>query len=141
MTSFIISSISELKVPAMKVIELLDQNPVVCIDGEMGAGKTTFIKEICNQMGVKDATSSPTFSIVNEYLDRRNFSIYHFDFFRIKSLTEALDVGVEEYFYSGYPCFIEWSAMIKALIPEDHLEISIKLVDDNKREITINLPG
>lgn len=141
MITFFISSVLDLKKPAKKVIELLSEYPVICFEGEMGVGKTTFIKEICSQMGVTDDTSSPTFSIVNEYLDKNDESIYHFDFFRIKNLKEAIDIGVDEYFYSDDPCLIEWPEKINELIPDDHLKISIKLVEDNNRELSIHVPS
>lgn len=140
MINFSIETPSDLEAPAKKVVDLLKDFPVACFSGEMGAGKTTFIKEICKELGVMDNTSSPTFSIVNEYLDAGDHSIYHFDFFRVKNLKEAIDIGADEYFYSGDPCLIEWPEMIKDLIPEEHLEISIKLVDNNHRELSISIP-
>ena len=137
MNTFLVSNPSELKLPAQFLVSLLKSCPVACFNGEMGAGKTTFIKVICEELGVKDATSSPTFSIVNEYMDGVGQSLFHFDFYRIKGISEAQDVGAEEYLYSGDTCLIEWSQMIKPLIPDEHLEINIKLVEGNKREITI----
>ncbi len=122
--------------------ELLDRGAdkkVWCFYGEMGAGKTTLIKEICLQLGVSDVMSSPTFSIVNEYLDDMGASIYHFDFYRLKKENEALDIGIEDYFYSNDFCFIEWPEKIPTLIPEDHLKISINLVDEKTRSITLDL--
>lgn len=94
--------------------------------GSMGAGKTTFIKALCRHMGVDDVITSPTFSIVNEY-HRAGGSgiIYHFDFYRIKRLDEVYDMGYEEYFYSGYPCFIEWPELIEDLLPEDAVKVTI----------------
>ncbi|MFT6867635.1 MAG: tRNA threonylcarbamoyladenosine biosynthesis protein TsaE [Cyclobacteriaceae bacterium] len=141
MTTFNISTIADLKAPAQKVAELLSDYPVACFYGEMGVGKTTFIKVICNELAVVDSTSSPTFAIVNEYQDGKRRSIYHFDFYRIKNIREAQDIGTEEYFYSGDPCLIEWPEMIKELIPEQHLEISIKLVGITDRELTITIRG
>lgn len=137
MKQFVISDESELADVARAIVPLIKDNPIVCLSGEMGAGKTTFTKVLCGQLGVQDAMSSPTFSIVNEYRDEEDYPIYHFDFYRVEKLEEALDIGVEEYFYSGDLCIIEWPDMIKPLIPEKHLEISIKLVGDNSREITI----
>lgn len=141
MISFSISNINDLKAPAQKVVEMLSDHSVACFYGEMGAGKTTFIKQICEELGVVDNTSSPTFSIVNEYLDSEGLSVYHFDFYRIKNLLEAQDIGAEEYFYSNDVCLIEWPEMIKELIPEQHLEISIKLVGVTDRELTITIRG
>ncbi|REE01243.1 tRNA (adenosine(37)-N6)-threonylcarbamoyltransferase complex ATPase subunit type 1 TsaE [Marinoscillum furvescens] len=128
---------SELADVARELLPLIQRQPIVCFHGEMGAGKTTLIKVICEQLGVQDAMSSPTFSIVNEYRDAEDAPIYHFDFYRVEKLQEALDIGADEYFYSGDVCLIEWPEMIKELIPESHLEINIKLVGANQREITI----
>ena len=142
MRQFTVSSESELSMVAKEIVALLKKDvQIVCFQGEMGAGKTTIIKVICEQLGVEDAMSSPTFSIVNEYRDQDDYSIYHFDFYRVEKLEEALDIGVEEYFYSGDLCLIEWPDKIKPIIPEKHLEISIKLVGDNAREITIRSNG
>ena len=113
------------------------QTSIVCFGGPMGVGKTTLISALCNKWNVKDQVSSPTFSIINHYESEIKGPLYHFDFYRVEKLQEALDIGVEEYFYSGDLCLIEWPDMIKELIPENHLEISIKLVGDNSREITI----
>lgn len=137
MKQFRVEKEAELEQVASELVAMLSSYEVVCFQGEMGAGKTTFIKVICEQLGVQDAMSSPTFSIVNEYRDQEDHPIYHFDFYRVEKLQEALDIGAEEYFYSGDLCLIEWPDMIKELIPENHLEISIKLVDENAREITI----
>ncbi|MEP4535505.1 MAG: tRNA (adenosine(37)-N6)-threonylcarbamoyltransferase complex ATPase subunit type 1 TsaE [Cyclobacteriaceae bacterium] len=141
MITYSIKTIDELAEPAEKLKELLKDYPVVCLNGEMGAGKTTFIKKVCELLGVEDETSSPTFSIVNEYRDENDDSVYHFDFYRIKSAQEALDIGAEEYFYSGHPCLIEWPDKINELIPEEHLEININLVENNHRELTISVPA
>lgn len=141
MRQYTVSAESELPAVAEEIVALLDEVQIVCFQGEMGAGKTTFIKVICEQLGVVDAMSSPTFSIINEYRDQEDYPIYHFDFYRVEKLEEALDIGVEEYFYSGDLCLIEWPDKIKPLIPEKHLEISIKLVGDNSREITIRSNG
>lgn len=112
---------------------------VWCFQGEMGAGKTTLIKELCKELGVLDDLSSPTFSLVNEYLTDSNQTIYHFDFYRIESEVEALDMGAVEYFDSGDLCFIEWPEKVEGLLPEDYIQITIKLVDDITRDITVFL--
>jgi tRNA threonylcarbamoyladenosine biosynthesis protein TsaE len=138
MKTYLIDKLEDLELPAQDLVTQLREQPVACFYGEMGAGKTTFIKLLCEKMGVEDVTSSPTFSIVNEYIKGDGDSLYHFDFYRIKNLEEAQDVGVEEYLYSGDICLIEWPEMINALIPDEHLEINIKLVDGNKRSLTIN---
>ncbi|WP_258098968.1 tRNA (adenosine(37)-N6)-threonylcarbamoyltransferase complex ATPase subunit type 1 TsaE [Marinoscillum pacificum] len=137
MKQFLVNDESELEQVASELVPMLSDYEIVCFQGEMGAGKTTFIKVICDALGVQDSMSSPTFSIVNEYRNEEDEPIYHFDFYRVEKLQEAYDIGVEEYFYSGDLCLIEWPDMIKELIPEKHLEISIKLVGDNSREITI----
>jgi tRNA threonylcarbamoyladenosine biosynthesis protein TsaE len=106
-------------------------------EGEMGAGKTTFIKEICKNLGVTQNVSSPTFSIVNEYLTLENQTIYHFDFYRLKHETEALDIGADEYFNSGNLCLIEWSSKIPSLIPYEHISIHLSIIDSNKRKLFV----
>ena len=113
--------------------------PVWLFYGEMGSGKTTLIKSLCARMGVKDPMSSPTFSIVNEYLSAGGKKVYHFDFYRIKNEEEAYDIGAEEYFYSGDPCFIEWPEKIPSLIPTDHAEVSIAVVNQNQRTIALSV--
>ena len=120
-------SIDQLPKVAQKI---LDQNPnkVILFNGEMGVGKTTLIKQLCKTLGVKDATSSPTFSLVNEYQTDTNQVVYHFDFYRLNKETEALDMGVDDYLYSGNWCFIEWSEKIENLIPEQHTIITIELL-------------
>jgi tRNA threonylcarbamoyladenosine biosynthesis protein TsaE len=115
--------------------QILDQNPnkVILFNGEMGVGKTTLIKQLCKTLGVEEATSSPTFSLVNEYQSIKNQTVYHFDFYRLNKESEALDMGIEDYLYSGNWCFIEWSEKIENLIPEQHSIITIKLLADGNR--------
>ncbi|MEP5612126.1 MAG: tRNA (adenosine(37)-N6)-threonylcarbamoyltransferase complex ATPase subunit type 1 TsaE [Cyclobacteriaceae bacterium] len=108
-------------------------------EGEMGAGKTTLIKAICSQLGVVDDMSSPTFSIVNEYLAKPNDVLYHFDFYRMEDSQEAVKIGIEDYFFSGSRCFIEWPEVVKEFLPDKYVEISIKLVDGNTRNLTATL--
>src|SRR6188768_1031426 len=117
--------------------QILDQNPnkVILFNGEMGVGKTTLIKQLCKTLGVNDATSSPTFSLVNEYQTITNQTVYHFDFYRLNKETEALDMGVDDYLYSGNWCFIEWSEKISSLIPEEHSIVTIELQADGKRNL------
>ena len=119
--------------------QILDQNPnkVILFNGEMGVGKTTLIKQLCKTLGVNDATSSPTFSIVNEYQTNNNQTVYHFDFYRLNKETEALDMGVDDYLYSGNWCFIEWAEKIPSLIPEAHSVINISLLPDGNRFLTL----
>ena len=119
--------------------QILTQKPnkVMLFRGEMGVGKTTLIKALAKKLGVNDATSSPTFSLVNEYKSDDNQVIYHFDFYRLKNEVEALDMGADEYFYSGNWCFIEWSEKIPNLIPDLHSVISISLLSNGKRELSL----
>ncbi len=138
---FLVDSALDLKSPAKAIADLLPQYPVACFRGEMGAGKTTLIKEVCNQLGVKDDTSSPTFSIVNEYRDSRGNPVFHFDFYRIESLREAVDTGASDYLESGHACLVEWPELIIDLIPVKHLEININLVGTNSRKIKVNPRG
>lgn len=109
------------------------------VSGEMGSGKTTFIKAMCQQLGVTDGMSSPTFSIVNEYLTGGNNRIFHFDFYRIKSEAEAYDIGTEEYFYSGNYCFIEWPEKIPSLIPSTRAEVSLALENKHQRILSLSV--
>ncbi|MDT8411972.1 MAG: tRNA (adenosine(37)-N6)-threonylcarbamoyltransferase complex ATPase subunit type 1 TsaE [Vicingaceae bacterium] len=141
------SQVSEIKLNAFALEDLpqiakellyaIGNHKIITFYGEMGAGKTTLIKQLCKTLKVTDTIQSPTFSIVNEYLTEDNQQIYHFDFYRIKEEEEALDFGVEEYFYSGNYCFIEWPEKIPNLIPEKAVKVSITLTEDNKRLITI----
>lgn len=119
--------------------QILTYNPekIILFNGPMGAGKTTLIKELCKILGVKNATSSPTFSIVNEYVIDNNALIYHFDMYRLKSEEEALDMGIEDYLYSDHWCFIEWAAQIANLIPTAHSTATIFLLNDGRRKLIL----
>ncbi|MFH7001500.1 tRNA (adenosine(37)-N6)-threonylcarbamoyltransferase complex ATPase subunit type 1 TsaE [Flavobacterium bizetiae] len=121
--------------------QILAQNPkkIILFNGEMGVGKTTLIKQLCKSLGVQDATSSPTFSLVNEYYTSNNQIVYHFDFYRLNKETEALDMGVDDYLYSGNWCFIEWSEKIASLLPEETSTINIELLADGKRSLDLIL--
>ena len=112
-------------------------NKVVLFNGLMGAGKTTFIKSLCKQLGVEDVTSSPTFSLVNEYEMPDGKRIYHFDLYRINSEIEALDMGIEEYLYSGNWCFIEWPEKIPNLLPENVTTVTIRETENGDRALEI----
>ena len=133
----IIFSIDQLEEVAQKIIA---NNPkkVILFHGEMGVGKTTLIKQLCKTLGVTGATSSPTFSLVNEYEADDNQLVYHFDFYRLNKEEEALDMGVDDYLYSGNWCFIEWAEKIPNLIPELHSVINISLLADGKRSLTLS---
>jgi tRNA threonylcarbamoyladenosine biosynthesis protein TsaE len=132
----IVFTLDELELVAQKVI---DQHPskVILFHGEMGVGKTTLIKQLCKTLGVTSTTSSPTFSLVNEYEKIDNQVVYHFDFYRLKNEMEALDMGADDYFYSGNWCFIEWAEKIPSLIPDEHAVIIIELVENGKRHLTL----
>lgn len=120
------------------LIELAKNNKIWTFNGEMGAGKTTLIKAICTTLGVIDEVSSPTFSMVNEYKTKNGETVFHFDFYRIKSLSEAYDLGIEDYFYSGNICLIEWPSMIDEILQnETRFNIFIEL-KNNKRQIIVN---
>lgn len=129
--------IDQLEEVAQKIISA-NPNKVILFHGEMGVGKTTLIKQLCKVLGVKSATSSPTFSLVNEYHTTENEIVYHFDFYRLKAETEALDMGVDDYLYSGHWCFIEWAEQIPNLIPEEHSVIRIKELADGKRVLVLS---
>ncbi len=107
------------------ILPLLATNKLIIFDGMMGSGKTTLIKSMCHSLGVTDQVNSPTYSLVNEYKTLNNQIVYHFDFYRINDLEEAFDMGVEEYFYSGNLCLIEWADKIMEILPDRFLKISI----------------
>ncbi len=115
--------------------QIIENNPhkVILFNGEMGVGKTTLIKTLAAQLGVKETTSSPTFSLVNEYKTMHCETVYHFDVYRLKNETEAFDMGIDEYLYSGAWCFIEWAEKIPNLVPEIHTVIDISLLSDGQR--------
>lgn len=129
-------SLDEINEVAQQVLAA-QPHKVLLFNGEMGVGKTTFIKAFARQLGVKDATSSPTFSLVNEYQTADNQYMYHFDVYRLKSESEALDMGIDEYLYSGNWCCIEWAEKIPNLIPIEHSVIEIKTLSDGSRELTL----
>ncbi len=133
----IIFSLSQLNQIAKNIFA---HNPekVILFNGEMGVGKTTLIKEMCQILGVEKTTSSPTFSLVNEYPLADNKMVYHFDVYRLQSEEEALDMGIDDYLYSNNWCFIEWSEKISNLIPEKHSVVTLTLLNDGKRKIAIN---
>ncbi len=128
----IIADEKELRQVAKAIIEACPQDRVFGFYGEMGAGKTTLIKEMCAHLGVDGMTSSPTFAIVNEYWTPTG-PVYHFDFYRIDSPEDAVRIGFEEYIYSGSYCFIEWTEKVQPLLPDKYVRVTIEQVDDTKR--------
>ncbi len=133
----IVFSLDELDSVAQKILAEKPEK-VILFNGIMGVGKTTLIKALAKNLGVNDATSSPTFSLVNEYQIANNQYIYHFDVYRLKNEMEALDMGIDDYLYSGNWCFIEWAENIPNLIPEKHSIITLKLLPDGKRHLILN---
>ena len=154
-----IENTESLAAAAQQFVGAMGERRVFAFYGKMGAGKTTFIKAICEALGVEDVVTSPTFAIVNEYKAQTpsnspsrgrtkeslpiegevwRGSVYHFDFYRIKNLREAYDIGCEEYFYSGCPCFIEWPELIEELLPEDTVKVCIEVQEDGSRIVSLD---
>ena len=134
-----ITSLDNISAAAKEFTESMGDGKVFAFYGKMGAGKTTFIKAVCECLGVEDTVTSPTFAIVNEYQSATvDCPIYHFDFYRIKKLDEVYDMGYEDYFYGGGICFIEWPELIEELLPEDAIRVDIAATDDGKRTVTIS---
>ncbi|MBT5859089.1 MAG: tRNA (adenosine(37)-N6)-threonylcarbamoyltransferase complex ATPase subunit type 1 TsaE [Flavobacteriales bacterium] len=130
---FVVNCISDLKEVAVEVLRLSGGKNIICFYGEMGVGKTTFIKEICKELEVIDNVSSPTFSIVNEYKTKNDKSVFHFDFYRLETEEEAFDMGYEEYFYNDNLCFVEWPEKIKSLLPNEILKV--EMIKENEKRI------
>lgn len=125
-------------VKATDLLEKCSTARVFAFDGKMGAGKTTFIKHLCEEMGTEDVVNSPTFAIVNVYDIANGDEVYHFDCYRIKDIREAMDFGAEEYLYSGNYCFIEWAEMIEALLPDDTVWVKIEVLENGERELCVD---
>ena len=134
----VIENKSGVKQAAKQFIDFMGDNKVFAFKGSMGAGKTTLIKAICQELGVKESVTSPTFAIINEYKDREGESIYHFDFYRINKLEEAFDFGYEDYFYSGNLCFIEWPEIVESLLPENCVKVTIEEIEKGFRVLKLN---
>lgn len=124
------------EVDATDILVKCGDRRVFAFNGKMGAGKTTFIKQLCEAMGTEDIVNSPTFAIVNVY-EVKLREVYHFDCYRIKDLREAMDMGTEEYLYSGNYCFIEWAEMIEPLLPEDLVTVDIEVLENGDRELVV----
>lgn len=138
MKTIVIDSLESIDEAAREFAAALGENRIVAFYGSMGAGKTTFISALCRYYGVADDVCSPTFTIVNEYRAADGESIFHFDFYRIDSLREAVDIGFEEYLYSGSLCLIEWPEKVEPLLPEQTLNVRITVAADDSRTIEID---
>jgi tRNA threonylcarbamoyladenosine biosynthesis protein TsaE len=130
-----INTLSEINHIAAKFIKAHPADRIFAFYGEMGAGKTTFIKALCEEMHVLDYVTSPTFALINEYKTKNDRTIFHFDFYRINNLSEAYDFGYEDYFYSGDYCLIEWPELIEPLLPSIAIKVTIKVIENGKRII------
>ncbi|MBO4431727.1 MAG: tRNA (adenosine(37)-N6)-threonylcarbamoyltransferase complex ATPase subunit type 1 TsaE [Bacteroidaceae bacterium] len=131
-----INSLEEIGKAAQEFVAAMGDRKVFAFYGKMGAGKTTFIKAVCEELGVEDVINSPTFAIVNEYVDGEGEPIYHFDFYRIKNIQEVMDIGYEDYVYSGNVCFMEWPELIENLLPDDAVKVTIEEEMDGSRKVT-----
>ena len=129
-----INDLDHIRETAREFIDNMGNRKVFAFYGKMGAGKTTFIKAVCEELGVEDVITSPTFAIINEYSGKDD-TIYHFDFYRIKKLEEVYDMGYEDYFYSGALCFIEWPELIEEVLPEDAVKVQIIEKEDGTRAV------
>ena len=133
-----IEKLDNIREAAKQFIANIGDSTVFAFYGNMGAGKTTFVKAVCEELGVDDVITSPTFSIVNEYRSEQTGElIYHFDFYRVKKIEEVYDMGFEDYFYSGALCFIEWPELCEEVLPDDTVKLSINEEPDGSRTITL----
>lgn len=130
-----IQHLTEIAEAARTFIAQMGEHRIFAFYGAMGAGKTTFIRAVCEALGVTETVASPTFAIINEYKDGNGEPIYHFDFYRINKLEEVFDFGYEDYFYSGHRCFIEWPELVESILPEDTVRISVVEKPDGSRKI------
>lgn len=128
--------LNEIAAAAQAFIDAMNGRRIFAFYGAMGAGKTTFIKAVCRALGVEDTVTSPTFAIVNEYATAQGEPVYHFDFYRIRRLAEAYDMGCEEYFQSGHLCLIEWPELVEDALPEETVAVTIETLPDGRRSIT-----
>jgi len=138
MNKLVVNSIDQIDQVAEAFLALTSKYDVIAFNGAMGAGKTTFIKALCKKLEVIDQVNSPTFAIINEYANIWGELIYHFDFYRIKNIKEAMNIGAEDYFFSGNKCFIEWPDVVDDILPEDHLRVDIVELN-GVREISFSL--
>lgn len=137
METYTANSIDELSPIAKKLVLYLNHIPVVALYGPMGVGKTTFIKEVCRALDVSDTVNSPSFAIVNEYRDAKDEPVFHFDLYRLKHADELIEIGGEDYFYSGHVCFVEWPEKAENLLPEKRINIHMEEKADGSRLILI----
>ncbi len=135
---FLLNKLSDIDDVAQKFVDNMGNRNIFAFYGEMGAGKTTFIKALCKTLGVAETITSPTFAIINEYNKEDGDPIYHFDFYRIKNIEEAYDFGYEDYFYSGHLCFIEWPELVEPLLPESVVKVQIVVMDNGGRSIIVD---
>ena len=137
-----IQSLDHIHEAAREFIAAMGDNTVFALYGKMGAGKTTFVKALCQELGVEDVVTSPTFAVINEYRsDIAGELIYHFDFYRIKKLEEVYDMGYEDYFCSGALCFIEWPELVEELLPGNTVKVTIEELEDGSRKLTMENLG
>jgi tRNA threonylcarbamoyladenosine biosynthesis protein TsaE len=129
----ILATENELEKVSRVILDFAKEYRIVTFRGDLGAGKTTLIKNMCNFLGIKDAVTSPTFSIVNEYESADSQTVFHFDFYRLESEEEAFDMGVEDYFYGGNLCLIEWPSKIESVLPEKRLEVHISIAKGGRK--------
>ncbi len=132
-----IKSTDDIDRAAQQFVDAMQGRTVYALHGNMGAGKTTLTKAVCKALGVTDEVNSPTFAIINEYA-ASDGAIYHFDFYRVNDLREAVDIGCEEYFYSGRPCFIEWPELVEPLLPEGTVTVTVEEQPDGSRLVTMD---
>lgn len=132
-----IDSLKNIADAAKKFLAEAGDRRVFAFHGGMGAGKTTFIKALCSELGVTEVVASPTFAIVNEYMAQNGEPVYHFDLYRVKTMDEACDFGCEDYFYSGSYCFIEWPELVEPLLPDDTVDVCITVDDEGHRAVEL----
>lgn len=138
MNTFKATTTEDLKTIAPQIIEAFGNNRIITFDAPMGAGKTTLIKALCDAIGTNSIVNSPTFAIINDYETLTGESIFHFDLYRLKNIGEAIDMGCEEYLYSGNYCFIEWPDMIEQILPQNRCNVKIVVDDNGVRTITVS---
>lgn len=135
-------NLDKIEIATDLIIDFLKKNTeskIVAFYGQMGSGKTTLIKEVCQKFGAVNEVVSPTFAIINEYNTTSGAKLFHFDFYRLKNLQEVLDIGTEDYFYSGNYCFLEWPEIAEPILPENFIKVTIELISDFERKIILSI--